>query len=173
MVSFAPTSEETLEDQRLYTQARLTEVACLDCLARVGVKKNSEHHTSIQWNAEALEQCAEFRKMASEPGGPARLRELLAATVLDRPRRRRRRDRDRGHWMATESFVLKVLDVVEETADAHSIVFEVPDDAAGAVRLHARASSSPSPCPSDQTGPRRALLLAVRRRRTRAGTRSR
>ena len=27
MVSFAPTSEETLEDQRLYTQARLTEVA--------------------------------------------------------------------------------------------------------------------------------------------------
>ena len=34
MVSFAPTSEETLEDQRLYTEARLTEVACLDCLAQ-------------------------------------------------------------------------------------------------------------------------------------------
>ena len=30
--------------------------------------------------------------------------------------------------MATESFVLKVLDVVEETADAHSIVLDVPDD---------------------------------------------
>ncbi len=30
--------------------------------------------------------------------------------------------------MATESFVLKVLDVVEETADAHSIVFEVPEE---------------------------------------------
>ena len=69
MVSFAPTSEETLEDQRLYTQARLKEVACLDCLARVGVKKNSEHHTSIQWTAESLEQCAEFRKMDSTPGG--------------------------------------------------------------------------------------------------------
>ena len=69
MVSFAPTSEETLEDQRLYTQARLTEVACLDCLAKVGVKKNSEHHTSIQWNSEALAQCAEFRKMEAEPGG--------------------------------------------------------------------------------------------------------
>ena len=54
MASFVPTSAETLEDQRLYTQARLIEVACLDCLARVGVKKNSEHHTSIQWNAEAL-----------------------------------------------------------------------------------------------------------------------
>jgi hypothetical protein len=69
MVSFAPTSEETLEDQRLYTRARLKEVACLDCLATVGVKKNSEHHTSIQWNSEALGQCAEFRKMDSEPGG--------------------------------------------------------------------------------------------------------
>ena len=69
MVSFAPTSAETLEDQRLYTQARLTEVACLDCLARVGVKKNSEHHTSIQWHAEALESCAEFRRMENEPGG--------------------------------------------------------------------------------------------------------
>ena len=30
--------------------------------------------------------------------------------------------------MATESFELKVLDVVEETADAHSVVFEVPDE---------------------------------------------
>ena len=47
MVSFTPTSQETLEDQRLYTRARLQEVACLDCLARVGVKKNSEHHTFI------------------------------------------------------------------------------------------------------------------------------
>ena len=69
MVSFSPTSEETLEDQRLYTQARLTEVACLDCLAKVGVKKNSEHHTSIQWTAESLSSCAEFQRLASEPGG--------------------------------------------------------------------------------------------------------
>jgi hypothetical protein len=29
MVSFAPTSRETVEDQLLYTRARLTEVACL------------------------------------------------------------------------------------------------------------------------------------------------
>ena len=69
MVSFAPTSEDTLADQRLYTEARLTEVACLDCLAHVRVKKNSEHHTSIQWSAEAQDQCAEFRKMDAEPGG--------------------------------------------------------------------------------------------------------
>jgi hypothetical protein len=69
MVSFAPTSEETLEDQRLYTQARLTRVNCLDCLAKVGVKKNSEHHTSIQWDSQSLAECAEFRKMDGEPGG--------------------------------------------------------------------------------------------------------
>ena len=53
MASFVPTSAETLEDQRLYTSARLAEVACLDCLAKVGVKKNSEHHTSIQWTDDA------------------------------------------------------------------------------------------------------------------------
>jgi hypothetical protein len=69
MVSFAPTSEETLEDQRLYTRARLTRVACLDCLAQVGVKKNSEHHTSIQWDSESLAACAEFPRMDSQPGG--------------------------------------------------------------------------------------------------------
>jgi hypothetical protein len=60
--SFVPTSADTLEDQRLYTSARLVEVACLDCLARVGVKKNSEHHTSIQWTAEAREQCPELSR---------------------------------------------------------------------------------------------------------------
>jgi hypothetical protein len=69
MASFVPTSADTLEDQRLYTSARLTEVACLDCLARVGVKKNSEHHTSIQWTLEAVAQCPVFTRMASQPGG--------------------------------------------------------------------------------------------------------
>ena len=64
MASFVPLHEETLEDQRLYTAARLTEVSCLDCLARVGVKKNSEHHTSIQWSAEARRQCPELSRRA-------------------------------------------------------------------------------------------------------------
>lgn len=69
MASFVPTSQETLDDQRLYTSARLVEVACLDCLATVGVKKNSEHHTSIQWSAEALAGCPEFARMAGAPTG--------------------------------------------------------------------------------------------------------
>jgi hypothetical protein len=66
MPSFVPLNAETLEDQRLYTSARLVEVACLDCLARVGVKKNSDHHTSIQWTAEARAHCPELRR---RPGG--------------------------------------------------------------------------------------------------------
>ena len=62
MPSFVPTSADTLEDQRLYTVARLVEVACLDCLATVGVKKNSEHHTSIQWTTESRGQCPELSR---------------------------------------------------------------------------------------------------------------
>jgi hypothetical protein len=69
VASFVPTSEETLEDQRRYTSARMTEVACLDCLATVGVKKNSEHHTSIQWSDEAVRACPEFTRMTGSPDG--------------------------------------------------------------------------------------------------------
>jgi len=69
MASFVPTRPETLEDQRLYTSARLTEVACLDCLATVGAKKNSDHHTSIQWSAEAVRACPEFTRMTGSPDG--------------------------------------------------------------------------------------------------------
>jgi len=67
VASFVPTDQDTLEDQRLYTEARHTEVACLDCLARVGVKKNSEHHTSIQWSAEARRACPELTRRAARP----------------------------------------------------------------------------------------------------------
>ena len=69
MASFVPTSAETLEDQRLYTSAQLTEVACLDCLAKVQVKKNSDHHTSIQWSQQALSACPEFTRMTGRPDG--------------------------------------------------------------------------------------------------------
>ena len=34
-----PDQSDTLEEQRLYTQARLVEVACLDCLATVAVQE--------------------------------------------------------------------------------------------------------------------------------------
>ncbi|MEO5652866.1 MAG: ferredoxin--NADP reductase [Marmoricola sp.] len=53
--------------------------------------------------------------------------------------------------MATESFVLKVLDVVEETADAHSVVLEVPDDYAEHFH-YTPGQFLTVAVPSDQTG---------------------
>lgn len=61
--------ESTRADQRLYLQARLVDVACLDCTVVVGVKKNSEHHTAIQWQAHGPEHCAEFQKAERSPSG--------------------------------------------------------------------------------------------------------
>lgn len=69
MAYIVPNQQETREDQRLYTQARLVEVSCLDCTAQVRVKKNSEHHTSIQWTADSVDRCAEFARLAQESGG--------------------------------------------------------------------------------------------------------
>ena len=60
MVSFAPLSQETFEDRQRYLEGHLAEVACLDCLARVRVRKQSEFHTSIQWSAEAVSRCEVF-----------------------------------------------------------------------------------------------------------------
>jgi hypothetical protein len=85
MPSFVPTSAETLEDQRLYTAERMAEVACLDCLARVLVKKNSRHHTSIQWDREALDHCAVFARQQSG-GGSRKVHEgcpRLVASIDD------------------------------------------------------------------------------------------
>jgi hypothetical protein len=83
MSSFVPTSRDTLEDQRLYTAARLVEVACLDCLARVGVKKNSDHHTSIQWTADARSHCPELSRRSGgrdvHPGCPRMVASIEAA----------------------------------------------------------------------------------------------
>lgn len=69
MLSFGGTTEDTARDQQLYLSGRMVEVACLDCLARVTVKKNSDHHTSVQWTTEALGHCQEFARMARQPEG--------------------------------------------------------------------------------------------------------
>lgn len=72
MVSFAPTSPDTVEDQRRYLDARLTDLACLDCLdclAVVRVKKNSQHHTSVQWTARATASCQEFARLEQQAAG--------------------------------------------------------------------------------------------------------
>ena len=53
--------------------------------------------------------------------------------------------------MATESFVLRVLDVVEETADAHTIVLEVPEELTEQFR-YTPGQFLTVAVPSDQTG---------------------
>ncbi len=68
MSSFVPASPDTLEEQKLYTEARLVDVACLDCLATVKVKKNSDHQTSLQWSSEARANCQEFARQDQGTG---------------------------------------------------------------------------------------------------------
>jgi hypothetical protein len=69
MAYIVPTRPETLEDRALYTRSRLVEVTCQECQARVMVRKNSEHHTSIQWTQDAVEDCAFFAELSRDDGG--------------------------------------------------------------------------------------------------------
>jgi hypothetical protein len=69
MAYIVPSSPETLADRELYTRGRLVELACQDCRARVMVRKNSEHHTSIQWTDAAVADCATFDAMSRQEGG--------------------------------------------------------------------------------------------------------
>ena len=71
MASFTSLRSETEADQRLYLDDQLVEISCLDCLAKVRAKKNSPHHTSIQWSTEAVSACAEFARRGAEQGGRA------------------------------------------------------------------------------------------------------
>lgn len=66
MAYIVPTRDETREDQRLYTQARMVPVECQQCGVQVRVKKNSEHHTSIQWPDGGPSQCPEFVRATEE-----------------------------------------------------------------------------------------------------------
>jgi len=67
MALFTPTSPDTFEDRARYTAGGLTEVACLDCLAKVLVRKNSEQQTAIQWQGRAADSCPEIARREAEP----------------------------------------------------------------------------------------------------------
>lgn len=69
MLSFGGTTADTAEDQRRYLDARLVEVACLDCTARARVRKNSPQHTSVQWSSADVAACVEFQQMSHQTGG--------------------------------------------------------------------------------------------------------
>jgi hypothetical protein len=89
MVSFAPLSDETFEDRKRYLEGHLVEVACLDCLACVRVRKQSEFHTSIQWTQQAVEACAEFSRARRDaasyrvPQACSRLRDSIRTAVRE------------------------------------------------------------------------------------------
>ncbi len=88
MVSFAPLDPETYSDRRRYLEGHLSQVACLDCLATVRVRKFSEFQTSIQWSAEAVAACPEFSRARAEdrvglPLTCSRLQASIARAVDD------------------------------------------------------------------------------------------
>ena len=88
MVSFAPLSDETLEDRKRYLDEKLASVECLDCLATAKVRKHSEFQTSIQWSAEAVAACSEFSRARAEgrvglPEGCGRMRASIARAVAE------------------------------------------------------------------------------------------
>ena len=69
MAYIVPSLPGTLEDRELYTRGRLAEVACRQCRAKVLVRKNSEHHTSIQLNQEEVEACEVFSDLDQQETG--------------------------------------------------------------------------------------------------------
>ncbi len=69
MVYIVPSSAETVADQLLYTRGMLVDVVCQSCAVTVQVRKNSPHHTSIQWTNEATAGCAAFAEMEQSEGG--------------------------------------------------------------------------------------------------------
>jgi len=88
MVSFAPLSDETLEDRRRYLEGHLVEVECLDCLARVRVRKQSDFHTSIEWSAEAVAACPELARQRQSgsihvPATCSRLQDSIRSAVRE------------------------------------------------------------------------------------------
>ena len=89
MPYIVPSSPDTLADQRLYTSNGLVETSCLDCRAQVMVRKNSQHHTSIQWTREAVEHCTTFTQLDRAVGGRTihvgcpRLTASIEAAVAD------------------------------------------------------------------------------------------
>ncbi len=61
----------TERDRTHYLRGGMREIECRACHACVLVKKTSESQTSVQWNADAREQCNELTRVRAEGGNPA------------------------------------------------------------------------------------------------------
>lgn len=83
MSSFVPRNAETLAERARYTAEGLTRVSCMDCLATVDVRKNSEQQTAIQWTADAQGLCPELSRRHSIHEGCPRLKASIEAAVRE------------------------------------------------------------------------------------------
>ncbi|MEX3654000.1 hypothetical protein ABFW14_05350 [Mycolicibacterium fortuitum] len=70
----AAVREASARDRERYLTSGLVSVDCRFCHVAVQVKKLSAEHTSVQWNAEAVERCATFSEIRANGGDPARAR---------------------------------------------------------------------------------------------------
>lgn len=84
-----PGAETTRADHFEYLEAGLTPLECSHCGAVVRVRKNSPHHTSVQWTPCAARTCPDLAARLDPSGstalvdGCARLRDEIAAAVRD------------------------------------------------------------------------------------------
>lgn len=69
----AAIARATARDRKHYLRGGMTEIECRTCHACVLVKKTSPHHTSVQWNDDALDRCAEIAAIRESGGNPALL----------------------------------------------------------------------------------------------------
>ena len=83
MSSFVPRDAETLADRAHYTADGLTTVSCMDCLVSVEVRKNSDHQTAIQWQADAQGMCPEMARRTGIHESCPRLRASIDAAVRE------------------------------------------------------------------------------------------
>lgn len=83
MACFVPRNPETLADRARYTAEGLTTVSCMDCLATVEVRKNSDHQTAIQWSVDAQRSCPELARHAGIHEGCPRLMASIEAAVRE------------------------------------------------------------------------------------------
>ena len=84
MTSFVPRNPETtLAERARYTSEGLTSVACMDCLATVDVRKNSDQQTAIQWSGEAQGKCPELARGRDTHRGCSRLMASIDAAARE------------------------------------------------------------------------------------------
>ncbi|GAA1481215.1 hypothetical protein GCM10009624_16550 [Gordonia sinesedis] len=61
----------TERDREHYLRGGMTPLDCRTCHASVLVKKTSDYHTSVQWNADAIARCVELARVRANGGNAA------------------------------------------------------------------------------------------------------